>query len=91
MRSEGLNKAITISNAEREALVNSLISAGINEKIVKDALSPVAAGETCGHVDPTCGNIFAVNPDALGKLKQEIKNKGIDIQKIDPAIKKLMQ
>lgn len=46
------DKAITISNAEREALVNSLISVGINERLVKDALGPVS--EECLHGPPTC-------------------------------------
>lgn len=82
MRSDGLNREISISNVEREALVRSLVSAGINERIVNETLSPGSQ---------ICDRYWKVNPDSLFKLQSEIKNKNINIAKLDPSAAKLLR
>lgn len=88
MRSEKLNRTIDMTVAEKDAIVNSLVSAGVDRKTIDAVFTPLDGN--CPSLHISCPS-FAPNSEALNKLQAEIKSKGIDIQKINPAIKKLMQ
>ena len=93
MEGRSLNRKVSLNKAEKDNLVKSLVSAGLDATTVNAIFNPSVSdcGSTCVHDPSKCTSLVEINPDAMGKLAAEIKKKGIDIKRLDPSIAKLMR
>ena len=100
MEARRINKIVSISDPERDAILKSLADAGIDKKIIGGILDPKAAdcpptcsssAQNCWHCDGCAGYTKSFNADGIMRLKKELDAKGIDIRKLNPAVGKLFQ
>ena len=89
MKSVSINKKVSLTQAERESIIKSLVSKGIDESLVRSALTTVAAG--CEVYDCMKLVIGKADPNSLSKLKREMDAKGIKMTNVDPAVAKLFR
>jgi hypothetical protein len=97
MKVESMNRKVALKPAERDAIVRSLVSKGIDEDLVRSAIASVASDDVgcsktvnCLLSDP-CSTYFKIDPNALNKLKRELDAKGIKMTNVDPAVAKLFR
>ena len=96
MRSNGLNRTITMSQEEADALIKSLVSAGIDKNKIKDVFADCsgptcsASAQNCFHCH-TCKGVNKVNPDALVQLQRELNASKIKNPTINQTISKLLK
>ncbi len=98
MKSESLNSKVDLTPAEREGIIKSLVSNGIDESLVRSVLATVAANAACCtkdvhcvHCEGACDQYFKVDPNAVNRLKKEIDAKKIKMPNVDPAVKKILR
>ena len=92
MKSNPLNKGISMTLAEKEGIVKGLVAAGIDRKVIDAVFNTAAEGctkaDNCVHTHP-CNNYFKVSPDAMANLQKAMAAKGIN-PRIIPGISKLL-
>lgn len=91
MKIEPINRNVSLTPTQRDAIVKSLVSKGIDAKLVHSVLGPVADGCCNGYGPYGCPKFIVCEPDAVNKLKKEISAKGIKLTDIDPAVVKLLK
>ena len=89
MKSVSINRKVSLTRTEKDAIVRSLVSKGIDEKLVRGALASVS--DDCPDYGCPKFVVDRVNPDALSKLKREMDAKGIKLTNVDPAVAKLFK
>lgn len=104
MKIESINRKVSLTSAEREAIIKSLVSKGIDESLVRGALA--AAGDNCPEYgcphfvcdktdskSTSCVKLILekADPSALLKLKKAMDAKGIKMNSVDPAVAKLFK
>ena len=89
MKSVSINRKVSLTRAEKDAIVKSLVAKGIDEKLVRSALATVS--DDCPEYGCPRFVVDRVNPDALSKLKREMDAKGIKMTNVDPAVAKLFR
>lgn len=97
MKAQGLNKIKKPTPEEIKEIGRKLMEAGIDKTAITDIFGPVMDIEPscidagpCLYSNP-CGSYFRVDSDTLDKLKTVLDSKKIDINKVDPRIRKLFQ
>ena len=96
MKVESMNRKVALKPAERDAIVRSLVSKGINEDLVRSAIATIREQAGCSKADncvdcEQCTGYFKIDPNALNKLKREMDAKGIKMTNVDPAVAKLFR
>ena len=95
MRGEAINK-ITLTSKETDDLIKSLANTTIDPALIKDVFGDdcqptcSTSAQNCFHC-VKCDNYFAVNPDAMNKIKKEIDAKGIKLKNIDKIAAKVFR
>ena len=85
MKTVSINRKVSLTSAERESIIKSLVSKGIDERLVRSALT-----NACGDCANGCPKLI-IEKDALNKLKRELDAKGIKLTNVDPAVAKLFR
>ena len=92
MQIKSVNGTIELSDEERRAISVSLVKAGIDEKYVRPVFGGIGpkAATCCANNGDGCDKYHSVSPNALEKLKNEIKNKKIDPRTLNPKFVKII-
>ena len=91
MESRKLNRIVSISTPEKEALIKQLVASGIDKDLASSAINSAADGCTkADNCQNKCKSYYKVGgPDIMSQLKNEMIAKKIDIKKLGPAASKL--
>ena len=96
MRGEAINK-ITLTSQETDELLKSLVNTEIDPALIKSVFGEdcpptcSSSAENCWHCVKCQSGNFAVNPDAMNKIKKEIDAKGIKMKNIDAIAAKVFR
>ena len=95
MKAQGLNKKKQPTQEEMKEIAYKLMEAGIDKTALAkifgtelDVSTDCTAPGPCIH-EHECISRYRVDPDTVGKLKDILDSRKIDINKIDPKIRKM--
>ncbi|WP_026508620.1 hypothetical protein [Butyrivibrio sp. MC2013] len=90
MKSNPMNKTVTLTAKERDQIVEKLKLAGIDKELLAKVFDYHQKGrDDCQLFIDKCGDYFNVDPGTMGMLKKALEAKKIDIKNLDPVVRKL--
>ena len=96
MKSSAINRKEKITQKEWTEFEKSLVEAGINKKELDAIIGRLKAGTGCSDNSPCihehkCISRYRSENDPIGKLKDILVQKNIDIRTLDPVVRKILE